>query len=165
MPKALVHTASTPLHRGFSVFLFDEGGRLLLQQRSRSKKTWPLAWSNSCCGHPGLDEPDEDAARRRVRFELGAEAMDVRLFLPYRYQCVKDGVMENEICPVLVGRIDADDVHADADEVEDVRWVSWEGFLAEFGSDPGKFSPWCQEEARLLDASEAFGIFRGILRV
>ena len=95
MPKALVHTASTPLHRGFSVFLFDEGGRLLLQQRSRSKKTWPLAWSNSCCGHPGLDEPDEDAARRRVRFELGAEAMDVRLFLPYRYQCVKDGVMEN----------------------------------------------------------------------
>jgi isopentenyl-diphosphate delta-isomerase len=158
--KSEVHSADTPLHRGFSIFLFNARGELLLQQRSHLKKTWPLAWSNSCCGHPGLDETNEDAAMRRVRFELGAEARDVRLLLPYRYQCVKDGVMENEICPVLVGRIEAGDLRINPDEVEAARWVAWEDFLREFGNDPEKYSPWCQEEARLLDVAEEFRMFR-----
>jgi isopentenyl-diphosphate delta-isomerase len=40
------------LHRAFSVFLFDENGRLLLQQRSKAKVTFPLYWTNTCCSHP-----------------------------------------------------------------------------------------------------------------
>ena len=40
------------LHRAFSVFLFDEKGRLLLQQRAKSKITFPLVWTNTCCSHP-----------------------------------------------------------------------------------------------------------------
>jgi isopentenyl-diphosphate delta-isomerase len=52
MPKSEVHGAETPLHRAFSIFLFNAEKKLLLQQRSHVKKTWPLAWSNSCCGHP-----------------------------------------------------------------------------------------------------------------
>ncbi len=38
-PKAEVHTMETPLHRGFSAFLFNEHDELLLQQRSSKKKT------------------------------------------------------------------------------------------------------------------------------
>jgi isopentenyl-diphosphate delta-isomerase len=52
MPKSLVHGEKTPLHRAFSAFIFNYDKKLLLQQRSHVKKTWPLAWSNSCCGHP-----------------------------------------------------------------------------------------------------------------
>ncbi|MEK7077270.1 MAG: isopentenyl-diphosphate Delta-isomerase, partial [Patescibacteria group bacterium] len=51
MPKRNVHRKETLLHRGFSCFLF-KNGKLLLQQRSKTKKTWPLIWSNSVCGHP-----------------------------------------------------------------------------------------------------------------
>jgi len=50
--KSTVHTANTPLHRGFSAFIFNSKQEILLQQRSKYKKTWPLVWSNSCCGHP-----------------------------------------------------------------------------------------------------------------
>lgn len=40
------------LHRAFSVFLFDDRGRLLLQQRASSKITFPDVWTNTCCSHP-----------------------------------------------------------------------------------------------------------------
>ena len=40
------------LHRAFSVLLFDPAGKLLLQQRSKSKLTFPLLWANTCCSHP-----------------------------------------------------------------------------------------------------------------
>merc|ERR1712113_542166 len=39
-------------HRAFSVFLFNKDNRLLLQQRSKKKITFPLVWTNTCCSHP-----------------------------------------------------------------------------------------------------------------
>ncbi|RLM98691.1 hypothetical protein C2845_PM06G21630 [Panicum miliaceum] len=41
------------LHRAFSVFLFNSKYELLLQQqRSATKVTFPLVWTNTCCSHP-----------------------------------------------------------------------------------------------------------------
>lgn len=40
------------LHRAFSVFLFDEQNRLLLQKRAATKFTFPETWTNTCCSHP-----------------------------------------------------------------------------------------------------------------
>ena len=40
------------LHRAFSVFLFDDRNKLLLQQRASSKITFPSLWTNTCCSHP-----------------------------------------------------------------------------------------------------------------
>ncbi|CAG8557608.1 3136_t:CDS:2, partial [Scutellospora calospora] len=68
------------LHRAFSVFLFNSENKLLLQQRSNSKITFPDLWTNTCCSHP-LNTPlelDEDnqigvirAAQRKLQHELG----------------------------------------------------------------------------------------------
>ena len=40
------------LHRAFSVFLFNEDGKLLLQKRASDKITFPDVWTNTCCSHP-----------------------------------------------------------------------------------------------------------------
>ena len=41
------------LHRAFSVLLFDSSnGKMLIQKRSKTKFTFPLLWSNTCCSHP-----------------------------------------------------------------------------------------------------------------
>ena len=56
MSKAECHDGAGILHRAFSVFLFDEHGRLLLQQRAAGKRLWPLYWSNTCCSHPRQGE-------------------------------------------------------------------------------------------------------------
>ena len=149
MSKSEVHGAKTPLHRGFSLFLFDKRGQLLLQQRSGTKKTWPLVWSNSVCGHPALNESSVDAAKRRLLFELGMLATHIEEVAPYRYSFVRDGVMENEICPILVGFTD-EEPKINREEVEATRWVKWEDFLEEIKSKPGLYSEWCEEEALLL---------------
>lgn len=165
-PKASVHGAVTPLHRAFSLFLFDRDGRVLAQRRAAAKATWPLVWSNSCCGHPALDEPVEEAARRRLRDELGIDAIDEpRVVLPgYRYRANFDGVEENELCPVLAARLgEGATVRPDPEEVDAVRWVDWDAFLAELAADPAPWSPWCLEEARLLDAAPGFRAWLGKL--
>lgn len=47
------------LHRAFSVFLFTPDGKLILQQRSGAKITFPFIWANTCCSHPLYDLPNE----------------------------------------------------------------------------------------------------------
>ena len=156
MPKALVHGAETPLHRAFSSFIFRMSDRkLLLQQRSHVKKTWPLVWSNSCCGHPGVGESREDAARRRLRDELGLEVARLELVAPYRYCFTRDGVMENEICPIVVGLVDREPV-LNPDEVEAVRWVDWAEFVRETREHPDHYSEWCVEEVAILEGNSRF---------
>ena len=40
------------LHRAFSVFIFNEEGELLLQQRAFDKYHSGGLWTNTCCSHP-----------------------------------------------------------------------------------------------------------------
>ena len=160
VPKAEVHSQETPLHRGFSAFLFNERNELLLQQRSHKKKTWPLAWSNSCCGHPALNESNTDAVKRRVAFELGGEVEYIEEVSPYRYKFSKEGIVENEICPILLGRMKSD-FSSNPDEVEATAWITWSDFLEEIERNPDKYSPWCREEALILNDLKIFVSFLG----
>ncbi len=151
--KATVHHADTPLHLAFSCHLFDDHGRTLLTRRALSKKTWPGAWTNTCCGHPGPGEPIVEAVRRRVREELRVEIDDLRLVLPgFRYHAVMDdGTTENEMCPVFVGRLRGTP-DPDPDEVEDVAWTSWSTLLDEVASEQSTLSPWAVSQLQALPA-------------
>lgn len=154
MPKALVHTLETPLHRGFSVFIFNPAGELLLQQRSFGKLTWPGFWSNSCCGHPALGESVDAAIQRRVRDELGMSVHGLHEALPdFHYCCEHLGVVENEICPVWLART-LDEPYPNPGEVAATRWISWNEFRHLLTMDAaGHYSPWCKLETVLLENS------------
>lgn len=154
-PKLAAHDGETKLHRAFSVFVFNDKGELLLQQRALSKKTWPGVWSNSCCGHVMLHESVESAARRRLKYELGMRVEKLHLILPdFRYRAEKDGVVENEICPVYVGFASAQP-KPNPNEVNDVKWVDWERFVVEVADPANGYSPWAREEVELLVKSES----------
>ena len=149
--KAGVHHADTPLHLAFSCYVFDDAGRLLLTRRALTKPTWPGAWTNSLCGHPGPGETMTDAVRRRAREELGLEVDDVRLVLPaFRYRAVMpDGTVENEMCPVYVaGCRDQPDPHPA--EVDSVEWTEWTAFRDGVLDGTREISPWCAEQVRAL---------------
>jgi isopentenyl-diphosphate delta-isomerase len=151
MAKAGVHGTDTPLHLAFSCYLFDAAGRLLMTRRALSKPTWPGAWTNSVCGHPGPGEPMADAVRRRVRDEVGVRAEGVTLLLPaFRYRAVMpDGTVENEMCPVYVATT-SDTLAPDPAEVDDAAWVDWADFRAGVLDGSRAISPWCRDQVALL---------------
>ena len=154
-PKATVHHADTPLHLAFSVYLFDDAGALLLTRRALDKATFPGVWTNSACGHPAPGERLHDAVRRRVSEELGVEALDLRLVLPrFSYRAEQDGVVEWELCPVLVGRVagTAPTIVPEPAEVGESVWVEWARFAADVLARRRAVSTWCREQVAELDA-------------
>jgi len=158
-PKLETHNNNTPLHRGFSLFLFNKKGELLLQQRSSKKKTWPLVWSNSCCGHPALDESNVDAAKRRAKFELGISDVNIfEIISDFRYKVELDGIVENEICPILVGFTNQEP-RINKDEVNDIAWIKWNEFIENIKKNPDKYSEWCVLETEKLKTNPNFSLF------
>lgn len=146
-PKSEVHTTDTPLHLAFSCHLVDEQGRILLTRRALSKLTWPGVWTNSFCGHPRPGEDMIDAIERRAREELGARVTDLRPALPdYRYRAVDaSGIVENEICPVYIARLDGE-LAPDPSEVAEWAWVAGDDAVASVAGAPFAFSPWLVEQ-------------------
>ena len=142
-PKSEVHTDRTPLHLAFSCYVLDDDGRLLVSRRALSKKTWPGVWTNAFCGHPASGESLSDAVDRRAREELGARVRDVRLVLPeFRYTARDDsGIVENEICPVHLARLDAP-LSPYPGEVMATAWVPAESLATAVSAAPFAFSPW-----------------------
>jgi len=128
------------LHRAFSVFLFDLEGRLLLQQRSDKKITFPLYWANSCCSHP-LHTPDEleeedglgvkRAAVRKLGQELGIPPeelpIDEMVYLTrIHYKAQESGPWgEHEMDYVIVLQA-AVTLQPDPNEVKEARYFTEE---------------------------------------
>ncbi|MEV7192850.1 isopentenyl-diphosphate Delta-isomerase [Streptomyces sp. NPDC093510] len=129
--KLSAHQAPGQLHRAFSVFLFDEQGRLLLQQRALGKYHSPGVWSNTCCGHPYPGEAPFAAAARRTYEELGvspsllAEAGTVR----YNHPDPDSGLVEQEFNHLFVGMVQSP-LRPDPDEIGGTAFVT-AGELAE----------------------------------
>ncbi|MER5375512.1 isopentenyl-diphosphate Delta-isomerase [Streptomyces sp. NPDC002132] len=123
--KLAAHQPPGQLHRAFSVFLFDERGRLLLQQRALGKYHSPGVWSNTCCGHPYPGEAPFAAAARRTFEELGvspslmAEAGTVR----YNHPDPASGLVEQEYNHLFVGLVQSR-LRPDPEEVGDTAYVT-----------------------------------------
>jgi isopentenyl-diphosphate delta-isomerase len=155
-PKDTVHSDHTPLHRGFSLFLFNKNHELLLTCRAITKKTFPGVWTNTVCGHPAPGEDVAMAAKRRLKDELGVTVEDVKFVSPYRYTCTDtNGIMENEICPILVGFHDGDPI-PNRQEVGEWNWVVWEEFITETEHNPQGYSPWSVGETAILKSLNIF---------
>lgn len=103
-----------------------------------------------------INERTEDAAVRRLRFELGISGVELKMILPhFRYRAEKDGVVENEICPVLIGFTDQVP-KINPREVAEVKWVEWQEVVTAMNSGETELSPWAIEEVELLCENEFF---------
>jgi len=148
--KETVHTKDTPLHRAFSLFLFNSRGQVLLTKRAQSKKTFPGVWTNTVCGHLSPEDTTVTAATRRLQEELGITDVTIREVAPYRYRFSdSNGIVENEICPILVGMYDGDP-RWHKNEVDEWKWMDWNEFLKDIRDNPEPYSPWSREEAEIL---------------
>nr|ALJ06892.1 isopentenyl-diphosphate delta-isomerase I [Rubia cordifolia] len=149
------------LHRAFSVFLFNSKFELLLQQRSSTKVTFPLVWTNTCCSHPLFRESElieenslgvRNAAQRKLFDELGIPAEDVPVdqFTPLGrilYKAPSDGKWgEHELDYLLFITRDVK-VNPNPDEVAEIKYVNRDELRellrkADAGEGGLKLSPW-----------------------
>jgi isopentenyl-diphosphate delta-isomerase type 1 len=157
--KSTVHHAHTPLHLAFSIFLFDDQGRNLFQQRAWHKIPWPGVWSNACCGHPLPGKSSTDATRRRLAYEMGiTRPINLELALPdFPDRAQWGSIRENERCPVLIGHYDGP-VRNNPTEVAATKWIDGDAFVssrsspAPTDSEANPYSPWSRREAVALQS-------------
>ncbi len=135
------------LHRAFSVFLFNERGETLLQQRAAGKYHSPLLWTNSCCSHQREGESNLEAATRRLYEELGidpSQISELKDSFHFIYRAEFDnGLTEHELDHVILGRFDGL-VTLNTEEVEAVRWISMPDLTREMDAHPEQFTAWFQ---------------------
>lgn len=152
LAKSAAHHDATPLHLGFSCYVVDDGGRLLVTTRALDKPSFPGVVTNTVCGHPQPGERPEDAVRRRARQELGLELGEVRAVLPdFRYRAAMGAIVEHELCPVYLARAASTEPAPDPSEVASAHWEPWHSFAAQVLRGRA-VSPWCSAQVRRLVA-------------
>jgi isopentenyl-diphosphate delta-isomerase len=143
MGKLKAHQAGA-LHRAFSVFLFDEQGRLLIQKRAAGKYHSAGLWTNTCCSHPRPKEQVVEAARRRLKEEMGIEVdLHPRFNFVYRAE-VGNGLVEHEFDHVLFGTFSGEPI-PDPLEVAEWRYLDPDSLDAELHMAPERFTKWLLE--------------------
>jgi len=133
------------LHRAFSVMLYrdtESGREFLISRRADGKYHSAGLWANSCCSHPRDGETVPEAARSRVREELGCVVPELSEIGVFVYRAVfPDGLCEYEYDHVLLGRADSEP-DPDPAEVAETRWISPESLTDLLTRSPEQFAPW-----------------------
>lgn len=129
------------LHRAFSVFLFNKKGEMLLQQRAAGKYHSPLQWTNACCSHPRENESYLDAAKRRLKEELGISTeLTPRFHFLYKAD-VGQNLWEHELDHVFTGDYDGE-FELNPDEVAEIKYISIENLESEITVYPERYTEW-----------------------
>lgn len=146
MEKLAAHREGR-LHRALSVVLRSPGGRLLMQRRAAGKYHSGGVWTNTCCSHPRPGEDVADAARRRLREEMGIEAAALeRLFTTIYRADVGGGLVEYEYVHVFGGVWDGACAPV-PEEVEDCAWMDAAALRDDIVARPERYSVWFRQYA------------------
>lgn len=140
MPKLEAHEKGL-LHRAFSVFVFNDEGQMLLQQRALHKYHTPGKWANTCCSHQRDGESSLDAGKRRLEEEMGF-VTDLTFRRTFVYKASFDnGLTEHEFDHIMVGKYNEDPV-INPEEVAAFKWMDISDILLEIELDPEKYTAW-----------------------
>ncbi|MGI6516759.1 MAG: isopentenyl-diphosphate Delta-isomerase [Fermentimonas caenicola] len=140
MEKLLAHQRGE-LHRAFSVFIFNDKGELLLQQRAVNKYHGDGLWTNTCCSHPQLGEDVTASAMERLYDEMGIQCHLKPVYSFIYNEPVENNLIEHELDYVFVGRTNQHPV-LNKDEVKDYKWMPTDEILSDIDQNPSHYTVW-----------------------
>ncbi|MEP2237530.1 MAG: isopentenyl-diphosphate Delta-isomerase [Maribacter sp.] len=140
MAKMEAHEKAV-LHRAFSVFITNDNGDIMLQQRAASKYHSPLLWTNTCCSHQRVGESNIEAGKRRLQEEMGFQTELKELF-SFIYKAPFDnGLTEHELDHVMIGSFNGEP-NINPEEVEAWKWMSPELIKEDISNYPNEYTAW-----------------------
>jgi isopentenyl-diphosphate delta-isomerase len=145
MGKMEAHRAGI-LHRAFSIFIFNDAGELLLQQRSATKYHSAGLWTNTCCSHPRFGEDMKLELQKRLMQEMGFNCPLQKAF-NYLYKVdMGNGLIEHELDHIYTGLWNGSPL-INPDEAQDWRWITPAALKTELAAGPENFTYWFREIA------------------
>lgn len=140
MEKMEAHEKAV-LHRAFSVFILNDAGEMLLQQRASNKYHSANLWTNTCCSHPKPGELTKSAAHRRLQEEMGFDTPLEKAF-DFVYKAPFDnGLTEYEFDHVFIGRYQGN-IQPNPLEVKDYAFRTFENINQQIATKPTEFTSW-----------------------
>lgn len=140
MPKMQAHEKAV-LHRAFSVFIFNDKGELMLQQRAAHKYHSPLLWTNTCCSHQRDGESNIEAGKRRLIEEMGFKT-NLKEIFSFVYKAQFDnGLTEHELDHVMIGNFNGVP-KINPDEVASFKWMTLEAVKKDIELQPNIYTAW-----------------------
>ncbi len=140
MPKMEAHEKAV-LHRAFSVFIFNDKGELMLQQRAAHKYHSPLLWTNTCCSHQRDGESNIEAGKRRLIEEMGFKT-NLKEIFSFVYKAPFDnGLTEHELDHVMIGNFNGTP-KINPDEVASYKWMTLEEVKKDIELQPKLYTAW-----------------------
>jgi len=149
--KVKAHQGRAKLHRAISVQLFNQKGELLIQQRSKYKKLFPLIWANTVCTDVRPYETYLAAAERRLKEEIGLIA-ELRPAFKFFYAAPsgKSG-WEREVDQVFFGQVSGRP-RPNPGEIASWKYVSLKAAQARVKI----FAPWFRLILKKIKPSDIF---------
>lgn len=146
MEKLAAHREGR-LHRAFSVVLRSSDGLLLMQRRAAGKYHSAGLWTNTCCSHPRPGEAVAEAARRRLREEMGISLPALAKLFETVYRApVGGGLIEHEYVHVF-GAVWDGEVRPAPEEVAACAWMDAAWLRADLAARPERYSVWFRRYA------------------
>lgn len=140
MPKLEAHEKAV-LHRAFSVFILNQDGKIMLQQRAADKYHSPLLWTNTCCSHQRIGESNIEAGKRRLKEEMGFETELKELF-SFIYKAPFDnGLTEHELDHVMIGYYEKAP-QINTDEVAGWKWMKPQDIKEDIDKNEDRYTAW-----------------------
>ena len=129
------------LHRAFSVFIFNDKGELMLQQRAFDKYHSPGLWTNTCCSHQRDGETSLEAGKRRLWEEMGFTA-PLKETTSFIYKAPFDnGLTEHELDHILVGTYNEVPI-INTLEVASWKWMPLQEVKTDVETNPERYTAW-----------------------
>jgi isopentenyldiphosphate isomerase len=131
------------IRRASRVYVFNEDGQLLVQQRSKNVLK-PLMLDQSAAGHVDIGETYEQAAYRELQEELGLENVKLKL--------VETSFRTSDFCNAIYKVVVPNDtnINYDPEELNTVLWYDTDKLSEEMDQEPDKFTPAFKEAWSLL---------------
>ena len=140
MPKMEAHEKAK-LHRAFSVFVLNDSGEIMLQQRAAKKYHSPLLWTNTCCSHQRVGETNIEAGKRRLLEEMGFSTELKELFSFIYKAPFENGLTEHELDHVMIGYYnETPDINIE--EVGDWKWMTPSAVKQDITDNPNVYTVW-----------------------